>query len=422
MASVVACLAILAGTAACSESGVEILKPQERLRVATTTSLYDTGLWALLEPKFEEEYGVQLDILYAGTGIAIQYGMDGDVDMLAVHDKTRELKFIADGYGVERVPFAYNYFVLVGPADDPAGIKGLSPEAAFTKLAESKSSQFISRGDNSGTHSKEKAIWKSAGYEYTDIQASGSWYVEAGSGMGPTLVMAGEKNAYTLADIGTFLAYKGETGLASIVDEGSILLNVYSAIAVNPETITTAKAELAQQLIDFLVSEETQELIGNYGVKDYGQALFTPCAGNEPGATPATTTTKTGSGEGTGTATADVSSGYSVKITQGSQTLLDLSVADLDGLSAVNIVADGKDYSGPSLISLLNQAGITTFNKITIYGYSKGRVATAELVLTQAELTEQTILRKTNQNTFSMASPDIDADSWIIDVTEIKVE
>jgi tungstate transport system substrate-binding protein len=420
MASVFACLAILAGTVACSESGGGVLKPQERLRVATTTSLYDTGLWALLEPKFEEEYGVQLDILYAGTGIAIQYGMDGDVDMLAVHDKTRELKFIADGYGVERVPFAYNYFVIVGPADDPAGITGLSPEEAFKKLAESKTSQFISRGDSSGTHSKEKAIWKSAGYDYADIQASGSWYVEAGSGMGPTLVMAGEKNAYTLADIGTFLAYKGETGLVSVVDEGSILLNVYSAIAVNPETITTAKAELAQQLIDFLVSEETQELIGNYGVKDYGQALFTPCAGNEPGATPAAT--KTGSGEGTGTSTAEVSSGYTIKITQGSQTLLNLSVADLDGFPAVSITADGKDYSGPSLISLLNQAGITNFSKITIAGYSKGRVATAELALTQAELTEQTILRKTNQNTFSMASPDIDANSWVIDVTEIKVE
>jgi len=281
-ASIIACLAILTGAASCSSSGVNVLKPQERLRVATTTSLYDTGLWALLEPKFEEKYGVQLDILYAGTGIAIQYGKDGDVDALAVHDKTKELQFISDGYGLERVPFAYNYFVIVGPADDPVGIKGLTPEQAFKKLADSKTYQFISRGDSSGTHSKEQVIWKAAGFNYADIQKSGSWYIEGGGGMGPTLVMAGQKNAYTLADIGTFLAYKGQTGLVSLVDQGSILLNVYSVMAVNPAKITTAKAEMAQKLVDFLTSAEIQKLIGEYGVKDYGRALFTPCAGNEP--------------------------------------------------------------------------------------------------------------------------------------------
>ena len=209
--SAISCLVILTGVIGCSSSGVNVLKPQDRLRVATTTSLYDTGLWALLEPKFETKYNVQLDILYAGTGIAIQYGKDGDVDALAVHDKARELAFIADGYSKERVPFAYNYFVIVGPESDPAGIKGLSPEQAFKKLAESKTSQFISRGDGSGTHAKEQAIWKAAGFTYADIQKSGSWYVEGGNGMGPTLVMAGQKDAYTLADIGTFLAFKAET-------------------------------------------------------------------------------------------------------------------------------------------------------------------------------------------------------------------
>jgi len=223
--SLLVVLGMLASIYACS-SGGGILKAQERLKVATTSSLYDTGLWALLEPKFEEKYDVELDVLYANTGIAIEYGKRGDVDALAVHDKARELAFISDGYGTTRSPFAYNYFVIAGPASDPLGLKDLSPEEAFKKLAESKTAKFISRGDDSGTHSKEKAIWKAAGYTYADVQKSGDWYVEAGRGMGPTLVMAGELQGYTLSDIGTFLAFKSDTGLVSVVQKGSIMLNV----------------------------------------------------------------------------------------------------------------------------------------------------------------------------------------------------
>ena len=282
--SVLACVAVLAGAFACSGGGVAVLKAQERLRVATTSSLYDPGLWALLEPKFESKYGVELDVLYANTGIALEYGKRGDVDAIAVHDKARELTFISDGYGTTRNVFAYNYFVIVGPASDPLGLKGLTPEAAFKKLAESKTTPFISRGDSSGTHSKEQAIWKAAGFTYADVQKSGAWYVQAGRGMGPTLIMAGEMGGYTLSDIGTFLAFKGETGLVSIVDKGSIMLNVYSVIPVNPAKITTVNADMAQNLVDFMVSDEIQKIIGDYGVKDYGQALFTPCAGNEPSA------------------------------------------------------------------------------------------------------------------------------------------
>jgi tungstate transport system substrate-binding protein len=220
---------------ATTDEGLSILDPSIRLRIATTTSLYDTGLWSLLEPMFEDKYGVEVDVLYAGTGISIEYGKRGDVDLIAVHDKTRELAFIADGYGLERSAFASNYFVIVGPANDPLGLKGLSPEAAFQKLAESGSTKFISRGDDSGTHAKEKAIWAAAGFNYADIRQAGDWYVEAGRGMGPTLLMASELQGYTISDMGTFLAYKGNTGLAAIVDTGSILLNVYSAIPVNPD-------------------------------------------------------------------------------------------------------------------------------------------------------------------------------------------
>ena len=262
------------------------------LRVATTTSLYDTGLWGYLEPMFEEKYGVELDIIYAGTGIALEYGKRGDVDTVVIHDKAREEQFVAEGYGVERVPFAYNYFLIVGPPDDPAGIKGLTPEDAFKKLMEEgtknpRQIKFVSRGDESGTHVKEKAIWQAAGFDYDAVQES-SWakaregYAEVGSGMGPTLLKANEKNAYTLTDNGTFLAYKGKLNLVPIVEKGQILLNVYSVIAVSPEKHPTAKIEMTNNLVDFLTSTEIQELIGEYGVEDYGVQLFTPCAGAEP--------------------------------------------------------------------------------------------------------------------------------------------
>jgi tungstate transport system substrate-binding protein len=282
-----ALLGLLAGLIGCRAQGTEVraappLPPQERLRVATTTSLYDTGLWGYLEPMFEEQYDVELDVLYAGTGIALEYGRRGDVDAITVHSKSRELDFVAEGYGVERVPFAYNYFLIVGPETDPAGIKGMTPEDAFRTLAETGAASFISRGDDSGTHGKEKAIWQSAGYDYEAIQNAGAWYVEAGRGMGPTLLMASEEQAYTLTDMGTFLAYTGEIDLVPIVDKGSILLNVYSVIACNPETTPGVNFEMASNMVSFLTSPEIQKLIGEYGVEEYGMQLFTPCAGAEP--------------------------------------------------------------------------------------------------------------------------------------------
>ena len=265
---------LIAGAFGCSA--------KEELRMATTSSLYDTGLWGYLEPIFEDRYGVDLKVLYANTGAALEYGRRGDVDVITVHSKGRELEYVAEGYGVERVPFAYNYFVVVGPPDDPAGIKGMPPEDAFARLAETGAGTFVSRGDDSGTHGKEKAIWASAGYDYESITNAGEWYVGAARGMGPTLLMASEKNGYTLSDMGTFLAYQGETGLVALVEKGEILLNVYSAIAVSPDTHTDTSYEMANNLIAFLTSPEIQELIGNYGTKQYGHQLFVPCSGAEP--------------------------------------------------------------------------------------------------------------------------------------------
>lgn len=266
-----------------NEDIVNPLAKKDRLRVATTTSLYDTGLWSYLEPMFEEKYDIEVDVLYAGTGVALAYGENGDVDVVTVHSKSSEEAFIADGFGVERVPFAYNYFLIVGPSNDPSGIKDMTPEDAFQKLMEDPGSgKFLSRGDNSGTHSKEKAIWAAAGYtDYDALVSDGTaagWYLEGGAGMGPTLQNASQLEAYTLTDMGTYLSYKSDLNLVPIVDEGSILLNVYSAIAC-----TQARdSEMATNMVNFLASSEIQELIGDYGVEEYGMQLFTPCAGAEP--------------------------------------------------------------------------------------------------------------------------------------------
>jgi len=261
-------------------SVVPPLKPVGRLTVATTTSLYDTGLWSYLEPMFEQKYGVKLNIISVGSGQAFQLGMRGDVDAITIHDKPNELKFIAGNYSSARVPFAYNHFLIVGPPSDPAGIKGMSPEDAFKKLmAEGNVTgsqvKFVSRGDGSGTQSKEIAIWAAAGYPYSTVEKSGSWYVEGGGGMGQTLLMADGLKAYTLSDMGTFTTYKTKLNLVPLVEQGDILLNVYSVMVVN----STKSKDMANNLVTFLTSPEVQDLLGKYGVAEYGLQLFTPCAG-----------------------------------------------------------------------------------------------------------------------------------------------
>lgn len=249
----------------------------ERLLIATTTSLYDTGLWAYMEPMFEEQYGVELDILYAGTGKAMEWGMRGDVDVVVVHDRAREETFIADGYGLSRTPFAYNFFVIVGPPDDPAGIRDMEPQAALAALNQSASVPFISRGDESGTHAQEQRLWAAAGLDYETVRTSGDWYVEAAAGMGPTLNMANEMRAYALADIATFLAYQGDVDLEILIGSGDAMRNVYAVIPLS----TARNPEMAQNMVTFLTSPEIQELIGEYGVVEWGRQLFTPCAGQD---------------------------------------------------------------------------------------------------------------------------------------------
>ncbi|HUU75112.1 MAG TPA: substrate-binding domain-containing protein [Methanoregulaceae archaeon] len=256
--------------------------PKEKLLLATTTSLYDTGLLDHLKPMFEEMYNVDLLITSQGTGKAIEIASRGDADVLAVHSPSQEKAFMDAGHGMNRRCFAYNYFIIVGPEDDPAGIKGMEPEAAFQKLyelgqAETPGVLFASRGDNSGTHSKEKAIWAAAGFDYaTEIQKSGPWYIEAGRGMGETLQLSNEKDAYTLSDEGTYLAYKGDLALVPLIDEGDILLNIYSVITVYNENFAPEEISMANNFVDFLISQDVQDEIGSFGVDKYGKNLFSP--------------------------------------------------------------------------------------------------------------------------------------------------
>jgi tungstate transport system substrate-binding protein len=257
----------------------------ELLKIATTTSLDNTGLLEALQERFEEDHDVTLQIIAAGTGKALEYGQRGDVDVLMVHDRAREDTFMEEGYGINRRGIAYNYFMIIGPESDPAGIAGMSPEDALTTIYETAPTNadvvFISRGDNSGTHSKEKSIWTSAGYNYTaDVEGAGDWYVEGGQGMGATLTHANEKLAYTLSDSGTYLSYKTDLDLVPLVDEGDSLLNVYSAMMINPEMYDYVNSDMAREWINFLITPETQEFIGEFGVDTFGQPLFFESRGN----------------------------------------------------------------------------------------------------------------------------------------------
>jgi len=264
---------------------------ENTLVIATTTSLYDTGLLDYLQPKFEKKYGVTLKITSQGTGKAIELAKRGDADVLLVHSPTQELAFMKDGSGLNRRSFASNSFLIVGPAADPAGIKDMTPEIAMTTLLLKGTNKtagiaFVSRGDNSGTHSAEKTVWSKAGYNYTtQVQKSGDWYVEAGKGMGETLQMASDKGAYVLTDEGTYLAYKKDLSLVPVVSKGASLLNIYSVMAVYNDKQPADKIQMANNFINFLIDPATQADIATYGVDKYGKALFTPMSVEVPTAT-----------------------------------------------------------------------------------------------------------------------------------------
>lgn len=245
---------------------------EKKLILATTTSTQDSGLLDYLLPMFEQEAGVKVDVIAVGTGQALELGQNGDADVLLVHSRAKEDEFMAANHGTRREDVMYNDFVIVCPENDPAGIKGMTSAAdAFKKIAETQTT-FVSRGDDSGTHTKEKSIWKAAG-----IEPQGDWYVSAGQGMGEVLTMSDEQQAYTLSDRATYLARSLEgIRLVILVEGDKALFNPYGVIAVNPEKGSQIKAELANVFIDWLVSLPTQEKIAQFGVQEFGAPLFTP--------------------------------------------------------------------------------------------------------------------------------------------------
>jgi tungstate transport system substrate-binding protein len=259
-----------------------------KLLIATTTSLYDTKLLDYLEPKFESQYNVDIQITSQGTGKAIEIAKKGDADVLLVHSPSQELAFVKDGFGINRRSFASNYFLVVGPSDDPAGIRNMTPENAFTTLLlkgtnKTAGINFVSRGDASGTHTAEQKIWSNAKFNYTtSVVKSGTWYIEAGKGMGETLQMASEKGAYTFTDEGTYLSYKSNLKLVPVITEGSSLLNIYSVMTVYNDKQSVEKIQMANNFVNFLISAQTQADIGNFGVDKYGKALFTPMSMKVP--------------------------------------------------------------------------------------------------------------------------------------------
>lgn len=242
--------------------------------LATTTSTYDSGLLDYLLPHFKEKTNIEVKVVPKGTGAAIELAKNGDADCLLVHAKSKEEAFIEEGFGLERFDVMYNDFVIIGPKGDPAGLKekaNSDPVQAFKLLSETGST-FVSRGDDSGTHTKEKAIWSEAG-----IEPSGKWYVSAGKGMGDVIQMSEEMEGYTLTDRATYLSMKDKLNLEVVTEKNDILYNQYGVIRLNPDKNDVKKAE-ADEFIQWILGEEAQKLIAEYGKEKFGQALFTPNA------------------------------------------------------------------------------------------------------------------------------------------------
>lgn len=253
-------------------------KEPEVLRLATTTSTEDSGLLEVILPDFEEEFNARVDVVAVGTGQAIELGEAGDADIILVHARSREDAFVADGHGTARFDVMYNDFILVGPADDPAGIQGMELASdALNAIAETEAT-FASRGDDSGTHSKERSLWEAAGLP-SDIEAD--WYKSLGQGMGDTLRFANESGAYTITDRGTFLSQRDNlpnliimVGGESIEENGDLsLYNPYGVIPVNPDK-GNINDDLANEFVEWITSVETQAVIAEFGSDTYGQPLF----------------------------------------------------------------------------------------------------------------------------------------------------
>ncbi|MCP4652719.1 MAG: tungsten ABC transporter substrate-binding protein [Candidatus Omnitrophica bacterium] len=246
---------------------------KDTLKLATTTSTYETGLLDYIFPSFEEKHDVEIHIISVGTGKAIKLGENADVDIILVHARGAEDRFLNEGYGINRRDVMYNDFLILGPASDPARISKISDTAKALKRIYKTKSTFVSRGDDSGTHKKEKLLWKKA-----SLKPHGKWYLEAGQGMAATLRMADEKNAYCMVDRATYLSNESKIRLKLLLKGDQILFNPYGVIAVNPYKHSHVNYEMAMNLIAWLTSPKCQEMIATY--KKNGNLLYHPNAAN----------------------------------------------------------------------------------------------------------------------------------------------
>ena len=264
----------LVGAIGAALLSAQVVAQEKSIVVASTTSTQDSGLFEYLLPIFQQRTGIAVKVIVQGTGQALDTGRRGDADVVFVHAKSAEEKFLAEGQGVKRNPVMYNDFVLIGPKGDPAGIKGNDIAAALKSIKE-KQAPFVSRGDRSGTHIAELALWnRDAGIDID--KDKGGWYKSIGQGMGAALNMASASNAYVLSDRGTWLSFKNKGDLQILVEGDKRLFNQYGVILVNPEKHPTVKKDLGQEFIDWLLSPEGQKAIANYKIN--GEQLFYPNA------------------------------------------------------------------------------------------------------------------------------------------------
>ena len=260
---------MVVGKATAAESSKNII-------LSTTTSTQDSGLLDVLIPMFEKQTGYSVKTVSVGTGQALALAAKGDADVALVHAPSLEKQYVADGKLLNRRLVMYNDFVIIGPKEDPAKIKSAKTALGALKQIEQTQSRFVSRGDNSGTHNLEKVLWKEAG-----ITPKGDWYIEAGQGMGATLGIANERNAYTITDRGTLLALGKRINLPILIEGDKALLNIYSVMEVNPANGPRINTAGAKAFADFMVAPQTQNVIKNFGVEKFGQSLFFPVAGKK---------------------------------------------------------------------------------------------------------------------------------------------
>ncbi|NBD36793.1 MAG: solute-binding protein [Chloroflexi bacterium] len=375
----------------------------QKLILATTTSTENSGLLAYLLPAFEEAYNAEVEVIAVGTGQALEIGEKGDADVLMVHARSLEDAFMEAGHGVRREDLMYNDFVIVGPPDDPAGIEGMSKAPkAFAKIAEAEVI-FISRGDDSGTHTKEKAIWTEAGVEPT-----GDWYVSAGQGMGAVLTMADEQQAYTLSDRATYLARTLEgTDLVILVEGDPILFNPYGVIAVNPDKNPDINAELANQFIDWLISVSAQEKISEFGTEKFGMPLFTP--DSEPW--------REANQSGGGEAALQVTGNVNAQMAWDEETVRAMDTVESE---RENKSGEMSIYTGVPIKALLAEAGVADDATTVVFVAEDGYTAEADLAEVQA--CDDCIVSFRNQGGFSIVMPGYSGKLQVKGVVEIQVK